>query len=88
MSINPNDKVRAAAVCSEPGCESKYPDTDEVVVALWYGSDGLRDPISRKPKADGDFMLCRNCGTQYEVKADWPRSIETSAPAVPKFYGW
>ena len=70
--MNQDSQVRAAAVCNEPGCEERYPDTDEVIVALWYGSDGLRDPISRKPKSDGDFMLCRNCGTQYEVKALWP----------------
>lgn len=80
--------IRATAVCNEPDCENQYPDTDEVVVALWCGGEGLRRPDSYKPTKDGDILLCRNCGTQYEVKAEWPRTIDGGSPAVPRFYGW
>ena len=74
-------QVRAAAVCNEPDCKSEYPESVDVVIALWCGGEGVRRPLNKAPLKDGEFLLCQNCGTQYEVKAEWLRSIESGAPA-------
>lgn len=86
--MNQDLHVRATAICNEPDCESHYRTNPDVTIAVWCGGEGLRRPLSNKPLNDGDLLLCQNCGTQYEVKAEWPRTIETGSPAIPKFYGW
>ena len=86
--MDPGWQIRAAAVCNEPDCESQYRTNPDVTVAVWCGGDGLRRPGTFKPLNNGDLLICQNCGTQYEVKAEWPRDIEIGSPAIPKFYGW
>ena len=80
--------IRCVAVCNKSDCESQYRTNPDVTIAVWCGGDGLRRLGTLKPLNDGDLLLCQNCGSQYEMKAEWPRFIAYGSPAVPKFYGW
>jgi len=83
--------ILSAAVCNR--CEDLYPKTDSIVLALHKGpEDGLRIPMSLHKLQEGDRVRCLICGSEYEVRKEWPRNLETGQPAITKEYarrsGW
>ena len=83
--MEPDWHIRSLAVCNR--CQALHPKTDSIVLAISLGSSvGLKVPLGTQRLNEGDTVYCLQCGTEFEIRKEWPRNLDTGQPAISVEY--